>query len=185
MRKRFIPLLLLSVASVLTACDYKPSATQQDAAATNSAMQTLSKTQPIPVITVSRTRETLIAAIKARAASNATWTVERSTTGEVLRVIPSIGYPVPADTQLTNPMQMVCGGNTACTSIDQAEPDGTYTSKNTDATLVIEVLDNGQTVLFVSENKLSTYAYPVKAEGGKIVKAGAPDPKVVLKNKPQ
>lgn len=160
-----IVLFLSIVASIfLGGCDEETTSVEKDKTATNAILKDYSQTQPIPTATWSRSRQTIIEVQKNKIHANATYTVERATgTGQILRIFPSIGYPIPADTQLTNPTQMFCRyASDDCVTVEQAEPDGTYTSKNTDATYVLELLPDGAPVLYYSEQKLTTFAYPVR-----------------------
>jgi hypothetical protein len=104
--------------------------------------------------------------------ADSTYIVERAAgDGRILRVFPSKGYPIPADTQLTNPEKISCeynGTNSGyhCGTIKQIDPHGVFSSSHTDATYAFEIIpETGKTVLYYSEAKLQGYAYPVRQNG--------------------
>jgi hypothetical protein len=160
--------LLMFVATGCEASPYVPSAAEKDQIDTNFILDAYQKNQPlrIPDPPFSRTRETLLEILDQKIKSNSTTTIERAAgTGMILDIFPSIGYPIPGDTQLTSPNQSSCKGyssSVGCTTVDQAESDGTYTSRNTDATYAIRVMPNGKKVLVYSEDKYSAVPYNVK-----------------------
>lgn len=163
MSKKLVLILIITIG--LASCDFEEDSLQRDRSATNQILKDYTQTQPIPKTDWSRTRQTVIEILNNKINANATYTVERATgSGQILRVFASIGYPVPADTQLTNPTQITCRYEHSgeCATVEQAEPDGTYTSKNTDGTYALEVLPNGTQVLYYSEQKLSAFAYPIR-----------------------
>lgn len=96
--------------------------------------------------------------------SVATWTVIRSNTGEVLDDFSSLGFPLPYDVQLTNPLKVVDLGTEGGVTIEQPEPNGLYSSKNTAATWVLVVrMVEGKAVVtpFYTEDRVSCYPYPI------------------------
>lgn len=56
-------------------------------------------------------------------------------TGKLFKICDSVGYPIPAATQYTNPQMVDSYGGHAVT-LPQADPDGTYSPTSADATLV-------------------------------------------------
>ena len=108
-----------------------------------------------------------------------TWSVWRSDTGVVEDWCPSIGFVIPYDTSLTNPMKSIGqGGN-----IEQAEPNGLFSSKNTTATWVLCQLPNGKISPVYIESKVTVYAWPVKVENNQVVHLYEKSPSVVIKTK--
>jgi hypothetical protein len=95
-----------------------------------------------------------------------TYTVVVSSFGNLLWECPSIGYPIPADTQLTNPLQYYNG-----TTLEQAEPNGLFSSKNTVGTWIMCVLEDGTVYPIYTEMNANTFPFPVKLlENGTFVK---------------
>jgi len=130
------------------------------------------KAQPVPFLDYSLEREAVIQLYKARNSTVATHTVWRGDTSVIEDDCPSIGYPIPYDTSLTNPLQAY-GTSSGRTSIEMPEPNGLYSSKNSIATWVRCVTDEGITPVPV-EAKVTTYPYPVKVnyETNRVYKAG-------------
>lgn len=94
--------------------------------------------------------------------SVATYTVIESITGQVKFKCQSIGYAIPVDTQLTNPLRPAWGiSRNSGEVIEQAEPNGLFSSKNTDGTWVLCVNETGLTYPFYTEHKVSTWPFIV------------------------
>lgn len=93
-----------------------------------------------------------------------TFTIIETMTGELRYAGPSIGYPIPADMSLTNPKQgyrvRSGGGNGGAVAIEQAEPMGLFSSKNTDGTWVLYV-DEDKGILYpvYTEQKCTTFPF--------------------------
>lgn len=99
--------------------------------------------------------------------SISTWTVIRSNTGVILDDFSSLGFPLPYDVQLTNPLKVVDLGAEGGVVIEQPEPNGLYSSKNTVATwvLVVRMVEGVAVVTpFYSEDKVSCYPYPINVD---------------------
>lgn len=123
-------------------------------------------TQPVPMFKWSQDRDNLIQIYRMKNEARTTYAVVRSMTGEILWHCPSVGFPIPADTQLTNPLQPVHGYGAV---VEQAEPNGLFSSKNTDGTYVICVLGDGSLTPQYTESKVEVFTRPVKVEDGKVV----------------
>jgi hypothetical protein len=132
-----------------------------------------SKGQPIPVFNWSLERDLLIKLYHVRNTKAATHSVWRSDYGQIEGDCPSLGYGIPYDTSLTNPLQAtdidnqgqehrINGG--ALTSIEQAEPNGVFASKNTAATWVICLDDAGLIEPVYIETKVTVYPGSVKVD---------------------
>lgn len=87
-------------------------------------------------------------------------------TGVPIYACPSKGFPIPADTSFTNPLQPVYSNGAV---IEQAEPDGLFPSKNTNATYVLCIRKNGDVVPVYSEPKVLSFPFAVEIIDGKIV----------------
>ena len=129
------------------------------------------KVQPVPFFDWSLERETAIHLYKLRNEKIRTWTVWRSMTGMIEGHCESIGYPIPYDVQLTNPLQPAWTsgtGNASSAVIEQAEPNGLFSSKNTSATWVrsIHRSKDGKVreVHLYVETKVTCYPYPIKVD---------------------
>lgn len=126
------------------------------------------KGQPIPFYDFSIPRDVLIQIynVVTQGARN-TYSVIETITGETKFHGPSIGYGIPTDMQLTNPLQPAHQTRYDSGIIEQAEPNGLFSSKNTDGTWVLFVDDNGDITPVYTEHKVTTYPFAVKktAEG--------------------
>jgi hypothetical protein len=174
--------ILLILTGFTTSCgvkEYEPSAEQKDRTATEKIMKDYGQTQPIPKMNRSQVRESLIEIQKLEGRATSTYSVERAMDGRVLRLFPSIGYPIPGGTSLTNPLQPTCGysgsSGYACTAIGQAETTGVFIPATSEGTRIIEVTPDGSKVAFYSESKISTYAYPItQKDAYTVIAAGTP-----------
>lgn len=99
--------------------------------------------QPIPDLGgYSFERQIVIETYLARNNTIATWAYMFGATGQIIEICPSIGYPVPYSTQLTNPMRIEdrYEGDVA---IPNAEPNSLYPPSDAAATLVQCVQPDG------------------------------------------
>lgn len=138
------------------------------------------KTQPVPFYEFSQIRDTLIQIYNKIVPETVnTYSVFYSDTGNIIFSCPSAGYPIPADTQLTNPLQIDYYDNGGV--IEQAEPAGVFTSKNTNATWVLCVRKNGEKAPVYSEPKVIAFPFEVTFEGGRLVDTGGTSSIVINK----
>ena len=137
-KKVSLGVVAVLAAASLTACNDTP---QTDANTTEAQQAAAGQTpllrdQPIPVFQYSQIRQNLIEIETAQAngAVSTTFFLHMGSPDPYL-VCPSIGSPIPATAQLTNPSQAVgnTGGSSAyaMTSIGQMENTGIYTGDST------------------------------------------------------
>jgi len=125
----------------------------------NNQQEHYAKVQPLPFFDYSIPRDVVIQIYKVvTAEARSTYTIIESITGETKFHGPSIGYGIPTDTQLTNPIKYEREGAT----IEQAEPTGLFSSKNTDGTWVLFVDSNGDIAPIYTEHKVTTFPFAVK-----------------------
>ena len=94
----------------------------------------------------------------------ATYSVVETIDGHIKYRGPSIGFPIPADMQLTNGLQPDYHSNGGV-AIEQAEPNGLFSSKNTNATWVLFVdLESGNVYPMYSEHHVSCWPFIVKED---------------------
>lgn len=138
MRSRyFAPLLLAPLAVLLGGADgdgCSAKTTGQAATAEQAEqdlrMQQFTRNQPVPTFEWSLERHMLIQLYSARQRATNTFSyVQSDYTGKVLWSCPSMGFPLPYATQLTNPMQVLrnrdfTGG--AAGVVSQQEPNGLF-----------------------------------------------------------
>lgn len=110
-----------------------------------------------------------------------TYSIITSMTGNVIYHGDSVGYALPADMQLTNPVKPLSYSYHESSIIEQAEPNGLYSSKNTDGTWVLFVQENGAVTPVYTEMKVTTFPYKVKQiENGIWVRADNKDVEFVI-----
>jgi len=148
-----------------------------------------SKGQPIPAFDWSLERDLVIQLYHIRNKKVATHTVWRSDYGMIEGDCASIGYGIPYDTSLTNPLMATHESHSgyavnSLTSVEQAEPNGIFASKNTTATWIMSVdKTTGQIMPLYIESKVTVYPYPVSVnyKNNKVVKAGKPSTIITVK----
>lgn len=166
-------------------------ADEQDRSAVNRQQRQYSAAQPIPSFDWSLERDVAIQLYQARNERVRTWTVWRSDYGMIEGHCESIGYPIPYDVQLTNPLkaewetgyQSIAG-----VSVEQPEPNGLYSSHNSIATwirAVVEVDGRTQEVPISVESKVTCYPYPIEVdyETNRVRRANAGKPSVVIESR--
>ena len=119
----------------------------------------------------------------------ATWTVIRSDTGVLEYDCPSIGYPLPYDTGLTNPLKRMYGHNGGGI-VEQAEPNGLFSSKNSIATwvrCVVTVNDKDVEAPLYFESRVTAFPFPVDVnyETGRVTPVADAAPSITIKEKKQ
>ena len=127
------------------------------------------KSQPVPTYDWSLERDLLIQLYNVRNQKVATHSVWRSNYGMVEGDCASMGYGLPYDTSLTNPMvatdENVQGWRKeSMTAIGQPEPNGIFASTNTSATWVFCVSSTGALEPVYIEAKVTVYPGPVTVD---------------------
>jgi len=143
------------------------SAEDKDREAVADQQKTYQVAQPIPKFDHSSERAVAIQLYIARNNKVATHTVWRSDTGIVEGDCPSVGYPLPYDTSLTNPLKVARSSMEHSKVLEQAEPNGLYSSKNSTATWVrcvtLVVGKDVEAPIYV-ESKVTAYPFPVEVD---------------------
>lgn len=126
------------------------------------------KILPIPFYDYSIPRDVLIQIYNVVTQdARSTYTVVETITGVTKYRGSSVGYGIPADTSLTNPLQYVGYYRSAIVAIEQAEPNGLFSSKNTDGTWILYLDFDGSLAPIYTEHKVTTFPYAVtKDEDG-------------------
>lgn len=184
-----IMILALAIAIMLSSC-VKPTATDKEAEKVDQQLAQYSIGQPVPAFDWSLERDLMVKLYQLRNKKVATHTVWRSDYGMIEGDSPSIGYGLPYDTSLTNPLQLsrriLRNGTDSWIEgvIEQQEPNGIYASKNTTATWIMSVdKTTGQIIPLYIEGKVTVYPYPVKVdyENNRVYKAGQASTTITLK----
>jgi hypothetical protein len=158
-------LLLTLLAGSVVACNVSnaSNSTKTEQNATNNQMDQYLKVQPIPYFDSSAMRQTLIEILKAQTTPTNTWSVEVALDGTALFMCPSIGYPIPATDELTNPQQVSSGGSNSSywgTTVSQADPNGVY-GGDTAGTYILCVAPDGKYTPVYSEPNVTVFPFPV------------------------
>ena len=180
--KSIITLVLICSFFVITgfSCSADKSQETKDIAAVERQQSQYAKAQPVPAFDWSLERHLVSELYKLRNAKVATHAVWRSDRGMIEGDCPSMGFGIPYDTSLTNPLRSTDEDpdgydHSSLTTIEQAEPNGIFASKNTAATWVMCVnVDSGIIEPHYVETKVTIYPYPVDVDYDKnrVHKAG-------------
>lgn len=176
-----IATVLVATAVALTACSsVNTSATKSEQQSAATGLAKLLKSQPIPQYDWSQVRQTLIDAETAQA--NTTQTTSfffNLGVADPVLTCPSIGFPVAATSEITNPSQLIGNGGDqnyyGVGVVGQIDPNGIY-SGNTSATFVLCVGANGKPYLEHAEEQVHAVAGPATWDYAKhrIVMTGDP-----------
>ncbi len=157
MKKITIAVALVALSAVLMAAKCsEDSQEDKDHNAVERQQKQYSARQPVPAYDWSLEREMVRKLYDMRNKRVSTHSVWRSDYGQVEGDCPSMGYGIPYDTSLTNPLQgvRVYQGGVA---IGQAEPNGVFASTNTAATWVMCVGKAGLLEPVYVEAKVTVY----------------------------
>lgn len=183
--KKLSTALFLAASVALVGCgESKQTTESRDAQRVQQQQSQYEKGQPIPSFDWSLERHLVIELYKIRNQKAATHSVWRSDYGLIEGDCPSYGYGIPFDTSLTNPLVATNISNTgerhtyqggSLASIEQAEPNGVFASKNTTATWVMCLGASGSIEPVYVESKVSVYPGPVKVnyESNRVTRSGA------------
>lgn len=160
--------LVLLCALVFSGCGTTESQATKEADEVNAQQKQYAIGQPIPKFDWSLERDLMIKLYELRNKKVSTHAVWRSDRGMVEGDCPSLGFGLPYDVSLTNPvMASKSWWGAAGSSIDvveQAEPNGIFASKNTSATWVMCVGDAGMIEPIYVETKVTIYPYDVEVD---------------------
>jgi hypothetical protein len=162
-------ILWIMVLVLLTGCVAGDDSTQADKEAVERQQKQYQAGQPIPVFDWSLERDLVRQLYQIRNEKAATHAVWRGEMSMIEGDCPSLGFGLPYDTSLTNPLIATEVGqrgyrHSALTSIEQPEPNGIFQSKSTSATWVMCVLPSGDIAPVYVEAKVTVYPYPVSVD---------------------
>jgi len=137
------------------------------------AYRNLIRNQPAPTFDFSMERKIMIALYEARQHSIATYSfVQSEFTGKVLWSCPSLGYPIPYSTQLTNPSQVVWQDSHSSV-LPQNEPNGLFPPPSSEATWVPCVDEHGNITPVYEEKRVTVFLRPMEEQNGQLVPKAA------------
>lgn len=166
--------LVLIGAIAMAGCDKVTSEAKKEAESVNRQQGQYAKGQPVPAFDWSFERHLMIQLYGLRNKKVATHAVWRSDYGLVEGDCPSMGYGLPYDVSLTNPLVATGSTRYALTSIEQPEPNGIFASKNTSATWVMCVGTSGSIEPVYVESKVTIYpsSVTVNYKTNRVVRTG-------------
>jgi len=175
--KNLLVTIVVGFIILLSGCDNTPSQTTKDKAAVERQQSMYSKSQPIPVYDWSLERHMVTQLYNIRNLEASTHSVWRSDRGMIEGDCASIGFGIPYDTSLTNPLTAKDFGRASYIYevVEQPEPNGIFASKNTNATWIMCAGIGGVIEPVYVETKVTVYPYPVKVNYGtnRVTKAGS------------
>lgn len=178
MKNKLILIILMFIIMGNSSCRSNTQ-TSKDVKAVQRQQKQFSKSQPLPVFDWSLERHLVIQLYQMRNIKAATHSVWRADYGMIEGDCSSIGFGIPYDTSVTNPLMSTDveeeGWDTeGLTTIEQAEPNGLFSSKNTSATWVLCASKSGSVEPIYVETKVTVYPYMVSVDYDKnrVVKVG-------------
>lgn len=172
---------LIMIGIMFFGCNFTDSQETIDAKAVEKQQSQYSIGQPVPAFDWSLERHLVSELYKIRNRKVATHAVWRSDRGMVEGDCPSMGFGIPYDTSLTNPLRTTDEDQTgyrtsgALAVVEQPEPNGIFASKNTSATWIMCIGDSGEIEPIYVETKVTIYPGPVNVnyETNRVVRTGA------------
>lgn len=183
----FVSLLVFFATLFLTSCELEEKADKKESKIVEQQQSHYAKVQPVPSYDYSIPRDIVIQIYNVvTQEARSTYTVIESVTGETKFHGPSLGYGIPADMSLTNPLQKASPGSVHDGAvIEQAEPNGLFSSKNTDGTWILFVDINGDITPVYTEHKVTTFPFAVKKTANGWERADQKKPSMTIKMQKQ
>jgi hypothetical protein len=178
-KKLFLALFVMTL--VLSACG--TTQTELEQAQQSGSVKAITQNQPIPDLGgYSFERQIVIETYLARNNTIATYAYMITMDGKIIEICPSVGYPIPYSTQLTNSLVPTrnCGsGSGNCTEGVVANPEinGLYPPADAAATLVQCVNPDGSVSPTYIEWYVLSFPYRI-ASDVQLIKIGEPSFKV-------
>jgi hypothetical protein len=159
--KRFLFVALCGL-FLLTACETSTQMLEQGQQ--KRGVNAIITNQPVPDLGgYSFERQIVIETYLARNHTIATYAYMIAMDGKIIEICPSIGYPIPYSTQLTNP-QIALGNSYQGSVITNPEPNGLYPPSDAAATLVQCVNLDGSVSPVYIEWYVLAFPYQIKAD---------------------
>jgi len=170
MRKLLVVAIFAAV--VVAACEGGTDSIARDEKASEQALANLQNAHPVPLFQRSQLRQNLVEIVTAQAETTQTTTFFFNLgVADPINQCPSIGFPIPATAQLTNPDQII-GGETDVT-IAQVEPTGVYTGDTT-GTYAMCIDAQGRAYAVYWEGFVQTVTGPAEWVDGQVKLVGPP-----------
>ena len=168
--KKFLGLLIFLGLVLCSCAPYRENTTTTETNQQDQGVSALLSNQPVPNLGGHSTvRQILIQLELAQNKVLNTYTYTMTIDGTIIYVCPSIGYPIPGGTQLTNPTRVSNGGSlsgtgTGNTTIGNPEPNGTYPPASSAGTYIMCVNPDGTISPEYWEPNMFSLPYKVKAD---------------------
>jgi hypothetical protein len=163
--KKYALILAVAATLLVAACSGStaPNAITSDRKASAADLQQLQKADPTPRFIASQVRKNLVELETAQARTTQTTTFFFNQGVQApIQSCPSIGFPIPATAQLTNPQQILENPDNNDTAvIPQVDPVGIYTGDST-GTYIICINAQGQAYADYWEGFVQTVTGPAK-----------------------
>jgi hypothetical protein len=161
MRKLFV-ILLAVTAFILTSCVGSDTSAIEQSQQTG-AVNAIIRNQPIPDLGgYSFERQIVIETYLARNNTIATYAYMFTMDGKIVEICPSIGYPIPYSTQLSNPERV--DSYSQSITLPNAEPNGLYPPGDAAATLVQCVQPDGSVSPVYIEWYVLAFPYRIQSD---------------------
>lgn len=171
---RLIAVLAALVMSLGACTGSSNSAAEADAELSETILTEMQDAHPVPQFDRSQERQNLVELITARAQSTDTTTFFFNMgVTEPVNTCPSIGYPIPATMQITNPEVGEYYHSGGTTVLPQVEPTGVFTGDTT-GTYVLCLDAQGQGYAVYWEGFVQTVTGPAEFVDGQVSLIGPP-----------
>ncbi len=172
-------LVTVLLSGVLVACSTPD---QKESNLVRNQQQLYIDSQPPPYFDWSLERQLMTELYKARnravSTFSLTWDPYR---GKISWSCPSIGFPIPGGTQLTNPEQTASNS----VAIPQAEPNGLFSPATSAGTYVMCINSDGTVSPTYVEDNVRTFPQPMEEVNGRLMPVNGTTPSLKISpNKP-
>jgi hypothetical protein len=170
-RKSIIAVIVLALVLVfvISACAEEPNSVEADRKQTEKSQDQYTKQVPVPSFPYPWMRYLLAQIYTLQNERISTFTyVYSDFQGRIVWSCPSIGYPFPGGTQMTNPLQIV-DRTEGDVTIPLAEPNGLYSPDSGLGTYVTCVWEDGTTYAHYEERDVSSSPFPVTTDENGVV----------------
>ena len=166
--KKLLLLSLIGIIGLGVAGCSMGNANSNEADKVNAQQSVYVNNQPAPTFDWSLERHIMVELYKARNSAVQTFSYVRNWQGQIIFSCKSIGFPLPANDQITNPQTQVYSSSYQSPVISQAEPNGLYTSPSTSGTYVFCINSDGSVSPSYFEANVETHLSPLSTDGGKL-----------------
>lgn len=162
--KKILVILSVLMMFILTAYSCGADTQSIEQGQQQTAVNSIIQNQPIPDLGgYSFERQIVIETYLARNNTIATYAYMFTMDGKIVEICPSIGYPIPYSTQLTNPVRTMDNYSQGSV-IANAEPNGLYPPGDAAATLVQCVNPDGSVTPVYIEWYVLAFPYQIESD---------------------